>query len=272
MRNIFASLLEMQSAQNPLSAQNQKFEGHILVAEDNEANQELIKILLGKYGLTYDLACNGVEAVALYKQNSYDLILMDEQMPLMDGNEAVQKILKYEKQKRLTHTPVSALTANVIKGAKERGLSSGFDEFLGKPIIVKELERVFMRFLKSSNAATCHENSSSQQEFSEEGLDAERLCKELMLNKEELALLFGVYKKKMATLLPELENAIRQQEHAKIALLAHNIKGSSANFRIESLQKFGAAMEEAAKEKDLLYPYADVYVRMKTSVEKMEII
>lgn len=271
MRNIFAALLEMEATHNPLSAQNQKFEGHVLVAEDNEANQELIKILLGKYGLTYDLACNGIEAVALYKQNNYDLILMDEQMPLMDGNEAVQKILKYEKQKRLAHTPVSALTANVIKGAKERGLSSGFDEFLGKPIIVKELERVFMRFLKPSNAVTCHEGLSLEDEFLGEGLDREKLCKELMLNHEELALLFGVYKKKMGALLPELEKAIQEQEHAKIALLAHNIKGSSANFRIASLQKIGAAMEDAAKEGDTTYLYEESYARMKTVVEKMEI-
>jgi FOG: HPt domain len=75
----------------------------------------------------------------------------------------------------------------------------------------------------------------------------------------------------MGALLPELEKAIQEQEHAKIALLAHNIKGSSANFRIASLQKIGAAMEDAAKEGDTTYLYEESYARMKTVVEKMEI-
>jgi len=143
---ILATFLELlyPEAYTPYRhVKSHKFIGHILVAEDNEANRELIKILLSKYGLSFDVANNGKEAVDLYKQNSYDLILMDEQMPIMDGNEAVVEILKYEKQKMMQHTPVSALTANVIKGAKERGLSSGFDSFLGKPIVLKDLERVF---------------------------------------------------------------------------------------------------------------------------------
>ncbi|MFA7609941.1 MAG: ATP-binding protein, partial [Sulfurimonas sp.] len=150
IRTAFDELMHLDSFSVHKSQRAMMFEGHILVAEDNEANQELIKILLSKYGLTFDLAKNGLEALNLYKKNRYDLILMDEQMPIMDGNEAVRNIIKYEKESGLRHTPVSALTANVIKGAKERGLKSGFDSFLGKPIEIEELERVFFNYLKVS--------------------------------------------------------------------------------------------------------------------------
>ncbi|MCF6309190.1 MAG: ATP-binding protein [Sulfurimonas sp.] len=247
-----------------------KFEGHILVAEDNEANQELIKIILTKYGLTYDLACNGLEAVELYKNSYYDLIFMDEQMPIMDGNEAVQQILKYEKEKELRHTPVSALTANVIKGAKERGLKSGFDSFLGKPIIIKELEKVFHSYLKVIQEST--ENQDFGPLYNRiEGLDCEKLIQELLLNEEELIMLVELFIKKMSKQLPELENAIKSKDYKKIALIAHSIKGSSGNFRLEVVQEDTAEMEKMAKKENSKYDYESIFQIIKDRVVKIKV-
>jgi len=249
---------------------SQKFIGHILVAEDNEANQELIKILLIKYGLTFDLAINGLEAFDLYKQNSYDLILMDEQMPIMDGNEAIRKILEYERDNSLRHTPVSALTANVIKGARERGLLSGFDSFLGKPIVLKELERVFLTYLKvNSKDKIEYKNDRSSQSI--KGLDAKKLSEELMLSSEELIMLLSLFVKKMKKSIPELQNAIRERDYKKIALNAHSIKGSSANFRIEFLQNSASEMEKMAKDKNSEYEYEVVFEKIKAKVQEIKI-
>jgi CheY-like chemotaxis protein/DNA-binding protein YbaB len=271
MRSVFSSFLEPAKKHSFTHQERQKFQGHILVAEDNEANQELIKILLKKYGLTYEVARHGLEAFELYKQNKFDLILMDEQMPVMDGNEAVAKILEYEKEHNLPHTPVSAITANVIKGAKERGLSSGFDEFLGKPIIIKELERVFDKFLQPSFMA-CEEISLQEDEaFEIEGIDVEKLCRELMLDYEELQLLFGVYRRKMDSSFVELKEAIAKSDYKQIALLAHSIKGSSGNFRLEKLQKIATTMEEAAKEKQELFDYTKTLENMWRIIEKIVI-
>jgi signal transduction histidine kinase/CheY-like chemotaxis protein len=255
----------------------QRFQGHILVAEDNEANQELIKIVLEKYGLTLDLAVNGFEAVELYKKNKYDLILMDEQMPIMDGNEAVQKILSYENAKGLSHTPVSALTANVIKGAKERGLLSGFDAFLGKPIVLKELERVLALYLKPDALANVKEQSTQGQKPEEDrrnilGLDKEKLLKELMLSEEELLMLLKLFLKKMQKSLPELKNAIDLQDYKQIALIAHSIKGSSGNFRIDSLQKLASEMETMAKSENKTFAYAEVLNKIQKEIENIKII
>ncbi|MEA3370347.1 MAG: ATP-binding protein [Campylobacterota bacterium] len=250
---------------------SQKFKGHILIAEDNEANQELIKILLMKYGLTFDLAENGLEALNMYKKKSYDLILMDEQMPVMDGNEAVKKILEYENENGLSHTPVSALTANVIKGARERGLLSGFDSFLGKPIVLKELERVFMSYLKMDSSALVEESLESSATASIIGLDADKLSEELMLTHDELIMLLGLFIKKMKTVIPDLQNAIKKRDFKKIALSAHSIKGSSGNFRIESLQLGASEMEKMAKNENSDYDYERVFKEMKESIDKIKI-
>ena len=251
-----------------------KFQGHILIAEDNEANQELIKIILAKYGLTFDLAKNGREAYALYQENSYDLILMDEQMPLMDGVESVKKIIEYEEKNALRHTPISALTANVIKGAKERGLLIGFDAFLGKPIVLKELERIFQAYLKVD---TFNKNSKKeeilekQKESKIEGLDVEKLTKELMLTSDELRMLLTLFIKKMQTTLPELYEAIKNRKYRKIALKAHSIKGSSGNFRIEELLKNAAEMEQMAKHENHEYDYKAVFEKIQKKIESIKI-
>jgi len=250
---------------------SQKFKGHILVAEDNEANQELIKILLMKYGLSFDLAENGLEALRLYKKNSYDLILMDEQMPVMDGNVAVKKILEFENANGLSHTPVSALTANVIKGARERGLLSGFDSFLGKPIVLKELERVFMSYLKLDTLQVVEVNDSSESTATIIGLDAEKLSDELMLNHDELIMLLRLFIKKMTKVIPDLQNAIKKRDFKKIALSAHSIKGSSGNFRIEPLQLSSSEMEKMAKSENSEYNYETTFEDMKKIIQGIKI-
>lgn len=250
---------------------SQKFKGHILVAEDNEANQELIKILLMKYGLSFDLAENGLEALRLYKKNSYDLILMDEQMPIMNGNIAVKKILAYEHDNGLSHTPVSALTANVIKGARERGLLSGFDSFLGKPIVLKELERVFMSYLKLDELQFIQTEDKSESSAIIIGLDAEKLSEELMLTHDELIMLLGLFIKKMKKVIPDLQNAIKKHDFKKIALSAHSIKGSSGNFRIESLQVNSSEMEKMAKSENSEYDYKATFEDMKKIIDGIKI-
>ncbi|MCK9492115.1 MAG: ATP-binding protein [Sulfurimonas sp.] len=270
IRGAFDEVLNPYSYTPHKKHSNIKFKGHILVAEDNEANQELIKILLEKYSLSYDIAKNGLEALELYKKNNYDLILMDEQMPLMDGNEAVKQISIYEKKRGLKHTPVSALTANVIKGAMERGLLSGFDSFLGKPIILKELERVFKLYLKEEKFVETKAPSGFNESIV--GLDAKKLKEELKLNEDELILLLTLFIKKMKKQLPKLQAAIETKDYKEIALNAHSIKGSSGNFRIDALQKNASEMEKKAKAQDSAYNYEGVFMEIKERVQQINIV
>ena len=129
---------------------NIQFEGKILVAEDNIINQKLIRQILIKYGIEVELANNGLEAFEKIKNSRYDLILMDIQMPVMDGVEATHEITNYEQEESLVHTPIVALTANALKGDRERFIDEGLDEYLAKPIESSELLFILKKFLNQS--------------------------------------------------------------------------------------------------------------------------
>ena len=111
-----------------------KFKANVLVAEDNEINQKLIKRTLEDVGLNVRLAMNGLQAYEARKSAHFDMIFMDIAMPVMDGIEATHKILEYEGQNNLPHIPIVAVTANALKGDRERFMKEGLDEYVTKPI------------------------------------------------------------------------------------------------------------------------------------------
>jgi len=130
-------------------SQSIKFNHHILLAEDNIVNQKFMDIVLKKLGLTFDIANDGIEAIELFQKNSYDVILMDENMPNMNGIEATKEILKLEKQNNLVHTPIIALTANAIKGDEKIFLEAGMDEYLSKPLNRQKFNEILQKYIKS---------------------------------------------------------------------------------------------------------------------------
>lgn len=130
-----------------LSEQTPSYEGKILVVEDNKTNQVLMQVLLADYGLEYTIADDGLKAVEAFKASDYDLVLMDENMPNMNGIEAFKEIRAYEEKEHKEKTPVIALTANVMKEDRVRFIDIGMDDFLAKPIDTEELVRIFKRFL-----------------------------------------------------------------------------------------------------------------------------
>jgi len=119
----------------------------ILLVEDNKANQMFMSLILKKFKLHYEIANDGLEAVAAFENGTYDLILMDENMPNLNGIEATKRILEIEKNKNLPHTPIIALTANALKGDREKFLEAGMDEYLTKPINKDKLAETFKAFL-----------------------------------------------------------------------------------------------------------------------------
>jgi PAS domain S-box-containing protein len=128
---------------------NKAYKGHILVAEDNVTNQLLIKLILDDYGIQYTIANDGIEAVDAFKDTTFDLVLMDENMPNMTGVQAVEKIREYEFDNEKQPTPIIALTANVLKEDRERFRKAGMNDFLAKPIDTDKLENILSRFLLS---------------------------------------------------------------------------------------------------------------------------
>ncbi|MDR3178034.1 MAG: response regulator [Campylobacteraceae bacterium] len=123
------------------------FNAKVLVAEDNEINQKLIKRALEDIGLKVTIVQNGLLAVEKAKEEKFDMIFMDIAMPVMDGVEATHQIIKYEKDNGKSHTPIVAVTANALKGDRERFMSEGLDEYVTKPIKKDAILRVLNMFI-----------------------------------------------------------------------------------------------------------------------------
>ena len=125
-----------------------ELEGKILLVEDNPINQMVAKKMLEKLGLKSELAANGIEALELLKQDNFDAVLMDCQMPEMDGFEATRLWREQEVLLDSVHLPIIAMTANVMEGDRERCLACGMDDYLGKPVRQAELGVVLQRWIK----------------------------------------------------------------------------------------------------------------------------
>ncbi len=120
---------------------------HILLVEDNEANQMFIGIILDNVNVTYETANNGLEAIEKFKSGTFDIILMDENMPKLSGIGATKIILQLEKDNNLQHTPIISLTANALKGDREHFLQAGMDDYLSKPIEPSKLIQAIYKLL-----------------------------------------------------------------------------------------------------------------------------
>lgn len=247
----------------------QGFKGSILVAEDNSANQELIKMILERYGLSCTIASDGKEALDRYLREKYDLILMDEQMPRMNGNDATAAIRAYEEKRKDVHIPIIALTANVIKGARERAIQNGYDAFLGKPIVLKEIEQIFERYLEP--AVITHEAVQCR-ETKYPNIDMEHLITALMLDADQVERLLEMYKGKMEQSLQELKSAMMREDYGAVAFTAHSIRGSSANFRFEEISRLASHIEESAVHQDKEFDFNEAYgVMNREYLKKFEI-
>jgi|GEM_PF-2251624 len=138
---------EIQINQKDVNFKNKK----ILLVEDNKSNQIFMKVVLKQLNLEFDIVNNGVEAIEIFKSNRYDAILMDENMPIMNGIEATKQIIQYEKQNNLIHTPIIALTANALKGDRERFIDAGMSEYMTKPLNKPKLINILDSFWNNKN-------------------------------------------------------------------------------------------------------------------------
>jgi CheY-like chemotaxis protein/HPt (histidine-containing phosphotransfer) domain-containing protein len=242
------------------------FKGKVLVAEDNLANQELIKIILERYGLEYTMASNGQEALDCYQADVFDMVLMDEQMPHMNGNEATERILAFEQARGMEHTPIAAVTANVMKGSRERSIQNGYDAFLGKPIVLKEIEQLFERYLTPVVLPFAEPTKEIASKWG--NIDMHHLKSALMLEEEQIEYLLDIYLERMGQSLQELSAAIEQQDYEQIAFIAHAIKGSSANFRFDELSRLSYVIEESAVEEDEDFDFTEAYEVLRSGFRK----
>jgi CheY-like chemotaxis protein len=126
----------------------------ILVAEDNAINQQIVSLMLTRLGHRSITADNGQQAVEIWQQGDIDLILMDIQLPVLNGTEALHVIRSREQETDLQSVPIITLTADALKGTEERLLNQGFSGYLSKPLMLKELQEALEQIAATENQMT----------------------------------------------------------------------------------------------------------------------
>ena len=220
------------------------FSGKVLVAEDNPTNQLLIREYFNNYNLEADIVENGQEAVDIVRSNKYDLILMDINMPVMCGSEALHHI-----RANGIKTPIVALTANAMAGDKERFLKEGFNRYLSKPIIQEELESVLSKYLLSKivEQNTPVVEALETREMIFELLDMELIQKKLPFPKAIIQKLFQSFLSNSDNSLMRLKIAVDEKDIEKIRQASHSLKGVIGNLHIESMRKLAEEMEHKSR-------------------------
>ncbi len=242
--NIIATACNIEQKVLKNDNETQTFRGNILVAEDNINNQILIRILLEKFGLNCDIANNGKEALTLYQQNPYDLVLMDINMPIMDGLTALKEIRDYESKLNKSQTPIVALTANTIKGDKERYLKAGMDNFLAKPINNNKLQELFYLYLSSNSLIAKNELVLQEERFNKAVL-----VKRFGLEEEDIDVLLEGFFETLTDDLKKIEEAIHSKDCDAIYQTCHYLKGACSNFAMYEPERLLEMFEKQALEK-----------------------
>jgi len=269
-------------------SEQRKFDLRILLAEDNPINQKLAVVLLQKAGYSVDAVETGAQALEKVQANQYNAVLMDVQMPEMDGLEATQRIREWEKDTG-QHITIIAMTAHAMQGDRERCLEAGMDDYLTKPLQPKVLFSALERWthptdLSTETSASLQDYSSQESAFSvdmaedlfgESAPIASRATKEvapvlqiisstdsLPVNfdaaldrfggdRDFMMEMFKQYKDQLPNHIDEIHAALQDRDVNGLARLAHNLKGTSLNFSADSLANIMLNLEELCKREDL---------------------
>ena len=243
-----------------IAEERQGFDGKVLVAEDNPTNQDVVRGMLRKLGCRVDLAANGGEAVEVAMSQDYDLILMDCQMPVLDGYQATAEIRRMERENNQgRHTPIIALTANALKGDKEKCLAAGMDDYMSKPFRVSAIRTMIEHWVSVQSPADAASVDSWREETpvlsdveTGEAVDRSVLyaLKDLQIDGEP-----DFMKKVVTTFLagsdeqiPRLETALAQNDTENMRFIAHRFKSSSANVGAMQLSEYSRQLEADCKQ------------------------
>lgn len=233
--------------------------GRILLAEDNMVNQEVCAEIISYLGYRVDIVSNGQEAVEALFRNSYDLILMDFQMPVMDGIEATRRIRVLDQEKGV-HSTIIALTARVMEGDREQCLEKGMDDYLSKPFTMEAMREMLDRWLPAGRGDTLNDGTSAVNPGSPEGhflpqvprsgsaVDAVTLESIASLSSDTspnvLNRVAGLFLSQTPNLLQTLHDLVVKGDGIGIQKTAHSLKSSCAVVGALQLSELCRELEE----------------------------
>ena len=254
-------------------AEDRKRRFRILLVEDNPVNQKVANAILSKLGYKATLVTNGLEAVEALQQAPYDMVLMDCQMPVMDGYTATQEIRTRDGVKTPL-VPVVAMTANAMKGDRKKCLDAGMNDYLSKPINPEALSKMIEMYLTDAEpsstdleldllghfetdelpvAEVVNGRSSGDPEpaYAQEVFDRSSLLGRLMDDEELAKQIVEAFAADMPGQLKALRGAVDGRDAAEIGSRAHGVKGACGNLGATAAQQLAARLEMAGKGNDL---------------------
>jgi CheY-like chemotaxis protein len=228
----------------------------ILLAEDNRVNQKLAVGLLEKWGHEVTVVENGQAAVQFWEAHSFDLIILDIQMPIMDGLEAA-KIIREQECQRDEHVPIIAMTAHAMQGDREQCLSAGMDGYIAKPLRIDELYRIIESLSNDRageiiSSAACDVESPSTARAGKQThceLDWAHALKNCGGDEDLLRDVLLALQDEAPKLMEQLVAASNQRDAKTAHRMAHSIKGALRLFGITTAMEVAARIEfNAARE------------------------
>jgi polar amino acid transport system substrate-binding protein len=233
----------------------------ILIVEDNLVNKKVILMELEELGLSADAVSNGAEALQALCNHSYAVVLMDCQMPEMDGLEAT-RLIRMRERSTGGHIPIVAMTAQALDGDREKCIAAGMDDYLSKPIDYNLLEASLERWipLQSSTHPTAHSQPDlgEQDRYLSGGKPAvvDLSYLENKYKRERMRELIQLFIDSSGHLLEKIERAIEAKDNAGLKATAHELAGSCLMLRMEKMLKEARNLETIAQGSD--WPYAEL--------------
>ncbi len=240
---------------------------NILLAEDILFNRKLVRALLNIKNYRVKEVENGIKAVEACKEEDFDLILMDIQMPEMDGIEATRQIREMETEK---HTPVIALTAYASRDDREKCFAAGMDDFIPKPIRKENFYHVIEKVLSGRD---CVQQSFKENEqiLAESPLNMEKLMEIVGEDESLLGELVSHYLENIPYLMDQIQKSIESQNHEELKFYAHSLKGMSLNLSAESVAKAALKLEQMGSDHNREFTEADTaYQTLEQEIERLK--
>lgn len=233
-----------QNYKDPLIAFGQQ----ILLVDDNEFNRKVALKQLDKLGYSVTVANDGQQALDLYQNMRFDLILMDCHMPILDGYQTTANIRKTESSTG-KHVPIIAMTANAMQGDKEICLNAGMDDYLTKPIIFSELNDILLKWLPSTSIMKNHHVIKDQVDGTQV-VDMQRLTTLFGSDKHEINKIGDQFISSMRPLNIALDTSIQKNDFGEVKALSHQAKGVALNLGMGRLGIIAGQIETRAQTED----------------------
>jgi signal transduction histidine kinase/CheY-like chemotaxis protein/HPt (histidine-containing phosphotransfer) domain-containing protein len=267
---------------------NPALAGKVLLVEDNPVNLRVAQKLLGMHGLNVESAGNGKVAMERIQQEPFDLVLMDCQMPIMDGYQATRAIRESESGDNLTRLPIVAMTANAMSGDREKCLDAGMDDYLSKPLNRDVLARMLKKWLPTRESTERSETSSTENwldpdtggleppeptdstepeearsarggrelpevaaSIGQEAIDENIIAELIDVMGEDFSMVLDAYLSDTPDLLQAMEAAAAAHDAEAMVNPSHSLKSTSANFGAMKLSRMAEKLELRARSGDI---------------------